>query len=262
MAAVERLPPADRDLLVLRFLHQSSYDELAAHLGSTPTACGRCAARRSRGCDAARSGADNGDERCRMNLADAERLFERIQRFWRRRWSGPFGRSSGRAGCCCWSRWRRRRGRSDPRPKPGAAVSRVLQCGLAAARDDRRRDLVDVTWARARPITGTLTRRSRGCPGPKDQPSPRRRRRRRRRRHTPSPPALDRTDGIAREVDGHGCHGQFPTCIALVAERAPVIVANGGAEPVRLGRTNQRRGGRAARVGLVEGKYEPRAEGG
>ena len=35
MAAVERLPPADRDLLVLRFLHRSSYEELAAHLNST-----------------------------------------------------------------------------------------------------------------------------------------------------------------------------------------------------------------------------------
>ena len=30
----------------------------------------------------------------------------------------------------------------------------------------------------------------------------------------------------------------IPNVHALVAERAPVIVANGGAEPVRLGATN------------------------
>jgi RNA polymerase sigma-70 factor (ECF subfamily) len=36
MLAVERLPPADRDLVVLRFLYGSPYEELAGHFGSTP----------------------------------------------------------------------------------------------------------------------------------------------------------------------------------------------------------------------------------
>jgi RNA polymerase sigma-70 factor (ECF subfamily) len=36
MAAVERLAPGDRELVIMRFLHGSSYEELADHLGSTP----------------------------------------------------------------------------------------------------------------------------------------------------------------------------------------------------------------------------------
>ena len=36
MSAVERLPVTDRDLVVMRFLHGSPYEELAVHLGSTP----------------------------------------------------------------------------------------------------------------------------------------------------------------------------------------------------------------------------------
>jgi len=36
MLAVEQLPPVDRELVVLRFLHSSSYEELADQLGSTP----------------------------------------------------------------------------------------------------------------------------------------------------------------------------------------------------------------------------------
>jgi RNA polymerase sigma factor (sigma-70 family) len=36
MRAVEQLPPTDRELVVLRFLHGSSYEELADQLGSTP----------------------------------------------------------------------------------------------------------------------------------------------------------------------------------------------------------------------------------
>jgi RNA polymerase sigma-70 factor (ECF subfamily) len=36
MLAVERLSPTDRELVVMRFLHGSSYEELADHLGSTP----------------------------------------------------------------------------------------------------------------------------------------------------------------------------------------------------------------------------------
>ena len=36
MSAVEGLPPADRELVVMRFLHGSSYEELAVHTGSTP----------------------------------------------------------------------------------------------------------------------------------------------------------------------------------------------------------------------------------
>ena len=36
MLAVEQLPPGDRELVVLRFLHGSSYEELADQLGSTP----------------------------------------------------------------------------------------------------------------------------------------------------------------------------------------------------------------------------------
>jgi RNA polymerase sigma factor (sigma-70 family) len=35
MHAVERLPPMDRELVVMRFLHGSSYEELAVQLGST-----------------------------------------------------------------------------------------------------------------------------------------------------------------------------------------------------------------------------------
>jgi RNA polymerase sigma factor (sigma-70 family) len=33
---VEQLPPVDRELVVMRFLHGSSYEELADQLGSTP----------------------------------------------------------------------------------------------------------------------------------------------------------------------------------------------------------------------------------
>jgi RNA polymerase sigma factor (sigma-70 family) len=36
MLAVEQLPPMDRELVVLRFLHGSSYEVLADQLGSTP----------------------------------------------------------------------------------------------------------------------------------------------------------------------------------------------------------------------------------
>jgi RNA polymerase sigma-70 factor (ECF subfamily) len=36
MLAVERLPPRDRELVVLRFLHGSSFEELADQLSSTP----------------------------------------------------------------------------------------------------------------------------------------------------------------------------------------------------------------------------------
>ena len=36
MLAVEQLPPTDRELVVLRFLHGSSYEELAEKSGSTP----------------------------------------------------------------------------------------------------------------------------------------------------------------------------------------------------------------------------------
>ena len=36
MLAVKHLPPADRELVVLRFLHGNSYEELADQLGSTP----------------------------------------------------------------------------------------------------------------------------------------------------------------------------------------------------------------------------------
>jgi RNA polymerase sigma factor (sigma-70 family) len=36
MRAVEHLPPADREFVVLRFLYGSSYEELADQLGSTP----------------------------------------------------------------------------------------------------------------------------------------------------------------------------------------------------------------------------------
>ena len=59
MAAVERLPPADRELLVLRFLHRSSYEELAAHLGSTAhrvrALCSKAVARLRRRLDPART---------------------------------------------------------------------------------------------------------------------------------------------------------------------------------------------------------------
>jgi RNA polymerase sigma factor (sigma-70 family) len=36
MSAVERLPVTDRELVVMRFLHGSPYEELAVQLGSTP----------------------------------------------------------------------------------------------------------------------------------------------------------------------------------------------------------------------------------
>jgi DNA-directed RNA polymerase specialized sigma24 family protein len=36
MSAVEKLPPADRELVTMRFLHGSSYEELADQRGSTP----------------------------------------------------------------------------------------------------------------------------------------------------------------------------------------------------------------------------------
>jgi RNA polymerase sigma factor (sigma-70 family) len=36
MLAVDQLPPTDRELVVLRFLHGSSYEELADDMGSTP----------------------------------------------------------------------------------------------------------------------------------------------------------------------------------------------------------------------------------
>ncbi len=59
MAAVEQLPPADRELLVLRFLHRSSYEDLAAHLGSTPhrvrALCCKAVARLRRRLDRART---------------------------------------------------------------------------------------------------------------------------------------------------------------------------------------------------------------
>ncbi len=59
MAAVEQLPPADRELLVLRFLHGSSYEELAAHVGSTAhrvrALCCKAVARLRRRLDEART---------------------------------------------------------------------------------------------------------------------------------------------------------------------------------------------------------------
>ena len=36
MSAVERLSVTDRELVVMRFLHGSPYEELAVHFGSTP----------------------------------------------------------------------------------------------------------------------------------------------------------------------------------------------------------------------------------
>jgi RNA polymerase sigma-70 factor (ECF subfamily) len=49
MSAVEKLPTADRELVVMRFLHGSSYEELADQRGSTPhsvrAACSKAVAR-------------------------------------------------------------------------------------------------------------------------------------------------------------------------------------------------------------------------
>jgi RNA polymerase sigma-70 factor (ECF subfamily) len=55
MSAVERLPPTDRELVVMRFLDGSSYEELADHLGSTPhcvrASCSKAVARLRRQLD-------------------------------------------------------------------------------------------------------------------------------------------------------------------------------------------------------------------